>query len=122
MGLEVASCISSHPQEASALAETLARKLLHDPYGSSIGVRGMVDEHILDWVRAGVDETLGGSEINATSTTLGRLSPEIALRLLLRGYVNTFVESIFLEPLKDNGEAEPLRSIEQRFKQLIPVP
>jgi hypothetical protein len=67
-----------------------------------------------------VAEDLGGNEIDATPTTLGRLSPEAALRVLVRGYVNTFVESMFLEPITSSDEDEPLRSIQQRFEKMIP--
>lgn len=106
------------PEDARVLAETVAKKLSDRPFGKT-ATAGMVDYDSWDQLSQSVDEALGGSEIDATPTTLGRLPPEAALRLLVRGYVNTFVESMFLEPITDE-ETVRLRSIQQRCQRMIP--
>jgi hypothetical protein len=106
------------PEDARALAETVGKKLSIKPLGKT-ETAGMADYDSWDQLSQNVDEALGGSETDATPTTLGRLPPEAALRLLVRGYFNTFVESMFLEPITDE-ESVRLRSLQQRFQRMIP--
>jgi hypothetical protein len=108
------------PEDGCALAKNLAKKWSEMPVGEIRRV-GMLDHDSLDDVRACIDEHWGGSEIDVTPTTLGRLTPQAALRLLVRGYVNTFVQSMFLESNPKPKELARLRSIQERFQRMIPA-
>ncbi|MBN3815584.1 hypothetical protein G3N57_02745 [Paraburkholderia sp. Se-20369] len=106
-------------EDAHNLAQTVAKKLYDRPSGDA-AIAGMVDHHTWDDLVNAVDPTLLDTKIPRIPTTLGRLPPEAALRLLALGYVNTFVNSVFLEPKVTYDQIARLRSIQDRLKLLIP--
>jgi predicted acylesterase/phospholipase RssA len=54
-------------------------------------------------------------------TTLGRFDVKLARRLVARGYLNTYLVSLFLAPLSD-GELGRLATVESRLDQIVSAP
>ena len=59
-----------------------------------------------------------GSDRVDAPTTLGRLELGLARRLIMRGYLNTFVASLFLAPLAD-GEINRLAALSDRIDKIV---
>src|SRR5262249_55506809 len=51
-------------------------------------------------------------------TTLGRIESSLARRLIARGYLNTYLVSLFLAPLAD-GELDRLTKLPDRLDKII---
>lgn len=104
--------------DSTRLAELVLGALAARPLGSDIGV-GVLDRRTLEevlvqpwWgaIRAGA----GGDDL-AVPTTLGRVSGSDAAALVLRGYANTWLSSLLLDP--DSADTAP-DDIVARVRQL----
>ncbi len=51
-------------------------------------------------------------------TTLGRIESSLARRLIVRGYLNTYLVSLFLAPLED-GEINSLAELPNRLDRIV---
>jgi len=60
----------------------------------------------------------GGAEITVP-TTLDRIDAEVARRLIARGYLNTFLLSLYLAPL-GRDDLTWLAQLEQRLLTIVP--
>ena len=58
----------------------------------------------------------GNNPVDAP-TTLGRIEPALARRLIARGYLNTYLVSLFLASLAE-GELGRLASLGERFDSI----
>jgi hypothetical protein len=105
-------------EDASALATKLIEMTRDEPEGDS-STEGFVDHDSLDDVLLDSKEEVGGTEADSTPTVLGRLRPDQAFRLLLRGYVNTYVESTLLKPISYRDRLS-LKSIQERLRRMVP--
>src|SRR5262245_4722309 len=64
-------------------------------------------------------EKEGGGRVDA-ATTLDRIDVKLARRLIARGYLNTYLVSLFLAPLAD-GELDRLAQLENRLDQIVDI-
>jgi len=64
-------------------------------------------------------ETLARGDVDCP-TTLGRVSPEMAKRLVVRGYLNTWLTTLLLKQL-DPWEQEWLWRLADRIDAMVPV-
>ena len=62
-------------------------------------------------------ETEGAGSID-TPTTLGRINQELARRLIARGYLNTYLVSLFIAPLAE-GDINRLHGLPDRLDKII---
>jgi predicted acylesterase/phospholipase RssA len=62
-------------------------------------------------------EKEGTGRVDA-STTLGRIESTLARRLIARGYLNTYLVSLFLKPLAD-GEIDQLARLSRRLDNIV---
>ncbi|MDJ0611281.1 MAG: hypothetical protein QNJ67_20065 [Kiloniellales bacterium] len=85
--------------------------------GSTIG---FVDHESFDQLKNHVNKSVGGNNWDETPTTLGRIGAEVALQILVRGYFNTFIESLFLKPFSNLDDVEYLYSAEDRIRGMVP--
>jgi hypothetical protein len=64
-------------------------------------------------------EKEGRGRVDA-ATTLDRIDVKLARRLIARGYLNTYLVSLFLAPLA-NGELDRLAHLENRLDQIVGI-
>jgi hypothetical protein len=69
----------------------------------------------MDWKR--LVERFGHGPVQA-STTLGRIDVMLARRLIARGYLNTYLVSLFLAPLSP-GDLDRLTGVEERIDKIV---
>jgi hypothetical protein len=104
-------------EEARSLALNAVRMLRDEPQGEMVA-RGAIDYDSLDDLKEKFGKSLDDADVDSTPTTLGRVLPENALRLLLRGYFNTYVESNLLKPFARDEGLSP-RSVENRLRAMV---
>ena len=109
------------PADRDHLSAMVLGTLRSQPTGSDAGV-GVLDRRTLEellvqpwWasIRAGA----GGDDL-AVPTTLDRVRPASAVQLVLRGYANTWLSSLLLEP----GAGAPPGDVVARVHRMAGVP
>jgi hypothetical protein len=65
-----------------------------------------------------VVEREGSGRVDAP-TTLGRIDATLARRIIARGYLNTFLVSLYLAPLGD-GDLARVESLSERLDCMLP--
>jgi hypothetical protein len=104
--------------------ERLHTNDIHDPREKPQGsypACGFLDVRDWDALRASAIwrqlREEGAHRVDAP-TTLGRIESGLARRLIMRGYLNTFVISLFLAPLTD-GEIDGLAGLSDRINKIV---
>jgi len=108
---------------SSTLGENLLDYIFAEPEGEgSYPVVGLAN--LDDWDRLkssslwrGLIEREGKGRIDVP-TTLDRIDVDTARRLIARGYLNTYLTSLFLAPLSDD-ELDRLADLEQRLDRIV---
>jgi hypothetical protein len=116
-GYELGDPLDPTEEEARSLAFNAIRMLHDEPQGEMV-TRGAIDYDSLDDLREKLGKSLDDADVDSTPTTLGRVLPEAALRLLLRGYFNTYVQSSFLKPFAHEEGLSP-RVVEKRIRAMV---